>query len=476
MASYFEILCGVAALLLALYYYSTSTFDFWKNRGVVGPRPIPFFGTSKDLMFAKISVAEYTKNIYDKYKNEPLIGLYHGRLPLLILNDPEIIKDVLIRDFSKFSDRGTHTFEKTEPLSAHLFNLESERWRPLRSRLSPIFTSGRIKEMFTLILECSQHLEKYLDKQIEKGEPIECRELTAKFTTDVIGSCAFGIDMSAMSDEDSEFRRMGREVFAVNLENIARFKARQFLPKLYAMLGYVFSDKKYSPFFTKVVADSIKYRKENNIVRPDFINMLMELKEHPDKLENIELTDTLLAAQAFVFFVAGFETSSSTMSNALYELARNQDVQNKLRKEIRACWDKNNGHLKYEDIKGMEYFDKVFKETLRMYPPGTILMRQAMSDYTFNGPKVTIPKETAIWIPVLAIHRDPDIFPNPDSFDPERFNNDVVAARHSMNYLPFGDGPRNCIGMLKYTGCPTQPEQAVPPKRLEIEAAVMDRS
>lgn len=82
-----------------------------------------------------------------------------------------------------------------------------------------------------------------------------------------------------------------------------------------------------------------------------------------------------------------------------------------------------------------------------MYPPGAFIPRRTKSTYTFNNTKVTIPQGTLIWIPVFAIHRDPDIYPNPDLFDPERFNEDAVAARHPMHYLPFGDGPRNCIGM-----------------------------
>lgn len=78
-----------------------------------------------------------------------------------------------------------------------------------------------------------------------------------------------------------------------------------------------------------------------------------------------------------------------------------------------------------------------------------MLMRQVAVDYTFKGTKISIPKDTKLWIPAYAIHRDPDIYPNPDIFDPERFNDDVVSARHPMSYLPFGDGPRNCVGMLK---------------------------
>lgn len=141
--------------------------------------------------------------------------------------------------------------------------------------------------MFPLILECSEHLEQYLDKLVAKEEPVECRELTAKYTTDVIGSCAFGIEMNALSDQDSEFRRMGKKVFEPTFVQILKFRLRQSVPKLYNMLGYILPKSEITTFFTKAVVDSMNYRMEKNIVRPDFINMLLELKKQPDKLEGI---------------------------------------------------------------------------------------------------------------------------------------------------------------------------------------------
>nr|XP_031836318.1 uncharacterized protein LOC116428622 [Nomia melanderi] len=446
MANYLEILCGVAAVIYGIYYYFTATFDFWKIRNVPGPKPMPLFGNIKDVMLTKMSMSDYLQMLYEEYKNEPMVGIFTRRTPILLLQEPNLIKDVLIRDFSKFADRGLPVYEKTEPLSPHLFNLEPERWRPLRTRLSPVFTSGKLKEMFPLILECSEHLEQYLEKVVEKGEPVECRELTAKYATDVIGSCAFGLETNALSDTESEFRRVGRKVFSTSFIQVVRFRLRQAMPWFYRMLGYILPKSEITSFFTKVISDTLKYRSQNNIVRPDFVNMLLELKKHPDKLENIKLTDTLLTAQAFVFFIAGFETSSSAMSNALYELALNPDVQDKLRKEIREHCDKNKGELKYDEVKEMAYLDLVFRETLRKYPPGPFLMRKSMCDYCFDGTKVTIPKGTMIWIPIFAIQRDPTIYPNPDAFIPERFNDEAVQTRHPMTYLPFGDGPRNCIG------------------------------
>ncbi|XP_011689080.1 PREDICTED: probable cytochrome P450 6a14 [Wasmannia auropunctata] len=442
----FEILCGIAAVVLALYYFLTSTFDFWKSRGVSGPRPIPGFGNFKDVMFNKISIGDYFTKEYNAYKDEPFFGIFARKTPMLIVKDLELIKDVLIKDFTKFADRGHPIFEKAEPLSQHLFSLEPKRWRPLRIKLSPVFTSGKLKEMFCLISECADNLIQYMEKIASTGEPVECRELTAKYTTDVIGSCAFGIDMNALSDEDSEFRKMGRKVFTPTWRTFLRISIRQVFPWLYNMFGYVLPQTDVTKFFTRVIVENMEYRETNNITRNDFIDVLRELKKHPDKLGDIDLTDSLLASQAFVFFLAGFETSSTTISHALYELALNPKIQDSLREEIDEVYAKYNGNLGYDNIKKMNYLDKVFKETLRKYPPGTALMRQTTSSYTFDGTKVTIPKDMKVFIPVYAIHRDPNIYPKPDVFDPERFNDEAVQSRHPMTYLPFGDGPRNCIG------------------------------
>ncbi|XP_029669936.1 cytochrome P450 6a8-like, partial [Formica exsecta] len=336
-----------------------------------------------------------------------------------------------------------------DPLSQHLFALEPKRWRPLRIKLSPVFTSGKLKEMFPLISECAEHLEQYIKKLVNKNEPIECRELTAKYTTDVTGTCIFGIEMNALSDENSEFRRMGRMFFTPTWKNTLRLRLRQChdsIKWLYEMLNYIVTQTEINKFFTRIVVEIMNYRETNNVIRHDFIDMLLKLKKNPDKVGDIKMTESLIASQAFVFFLAGFEISSITMSNTLYELALNQEIQDKLREEIDEEYTKHDNNLTYENVKKMNYLDKVFKETLRKYPPTTFLTRQSTSSYTFDGTTLNIPKDQKVWIPVFAIHRDPDIYPKPDVFDPERFTDETVQARHAMHYLPFGDGSRNCIG------------------------------
>ncbi|XP_076759088.1 putative cytochrome P450 6a14 [Xylocopa sonorina] len=446
MVTSLEIFCGIAAILIGLYYYYTAHFNFWKNRGVAGPEPVPVFGNVFKPMFIQEPIANFMLSLCRKYRNEPMIGIFVRRTPVLIVQDPELIKEVLIKDFPKFANRGFLKNEIAEPLSQHLFSIEAKRWRPLRMQLSSVFTSGKLKGTFSLILDCAKQLEEYLDVLIAKGEPIEVRELAAKFTTDVIGSCAFGIEMNSLSDKESEFRRMGKEIFATHWVALLKLRMKECVSDFYNLLGYILPYDKVTKFIERLTIETIEYRIKNNIVRPDFMNALIELRKHPEKVSDIKLTDTLLAAQAFVFFAAGFETSSTTISNALYELALNPDIQKKLRAEIKEFDKKNDGEWRYETIKEMSYLDKVFKETLRKYPPLPMLHRETTESYTFEGTKVSLPKGTKAWIPTFAIHRDPFIYPDPEKFDPERFSTEAVRARHPMHYLPFGDGPRNCIG------------------------------
>ncbi|KAL0110960.1 hypothetical protein PUN28_012777 [Cardiocondyla obscurior] len=279
----FEILCGIAAIIFILYYYFTWNFDFWKSRGVRGPQPIPGFGNVKDVILGKMSLSRYLEKVYNDYRDEPFIGIFDVTTPILIIKDLDLIKDILIKDFLVFGERGYNIHEKADPLSQNLFNLDLDTWRPLRTKLTPVFTSRKLKEMFVLISECSDHLVDYLEKLVKETNTIECHEVTAKYATDVIGNCAFGIEMDALANEDSEFRRIGRDVFRPPLTHRIRNTIKEYWPKLFDFLGHIVPDSEITSFFTRVIVDTMAYREKHNIVRHDFVNTLMELK-NSDKL------------------------------------------------------------------------------------------------------------------------------------------------------------------------------------------------
>ncbi|XP_011501310.1 PREDICTED: cytochrome P450 6A1-like [Ceratosolen solmsi marchali] len=439
-------MAGTLIILWLIYYYFTMTFDFWKSRGIPGPEPVPLFGNIRDIILGKVSIGNYVAEEYNKYKNYPMFGIFASRAPILIINDPEIIKDVMVKNFSSFLNRGNRIFEKVEPLSANLINLEAARWKPLRTKQTTMFSSAKLKDMFYLILECASNLETTLSAKIESNDIVECCNLAARFTTDVIGRCVFGIDMNALKDENSEFCKVGLKFVNVNKWRAFKMRFKQIFPFLFKLLGPIMYDYEINDFFINTMTRTMKHRKDNNIKRGDFVDLLNDLKDNADQLKDIELTDTLLTAQAFAFFFAGFDTSSTIISHILYELALNQSIQNKVRVEINEVLINNNEKLEFTLIQEMKYLNKIFCETLRKYPVITILTRQATNAFTFSQTQTTIPKDTRIWIPVYAIHRDPAIYTNPETFNPERFDEGNMKERHTFNYLPFGAGPRNCIG------------------------------
>ena len=149
-------------------------------------------------------------------------------------------------------------------------------------------------------------------------------------------------------------------------------------------------------------------------------------------------------------FAAGFESSSTTISFGLFELAHCQDTQDKLRREILEFEKKNDGKISYENVKDMKYLNMVVNEILRKHSPADALIRAAMQEYKIPGTNITLPVGQHIFISVRAMHMDPDIYPNPDVFDPERFSDEAQQTRDPMTFMPFGDGPKNCIGKLFY--------------------------
>ena len=229
--------------------------------------------------------------------------------------------------------------------------------------------------------------------------------------------------------------------------------------------------KHLQEFFLKLVVDTVEYREKNKIERNDFLSMLIQLKNN-GKLDGEEkeigkISFTDLAAQCFMFFLAGFETSSTALSYALYELAANQDVQDKTREEIEKVLKKHDGKITYESIMDMEYCGQVINESMRKYTPGNVLLRICTKDYKVPDTNYVIEKGMNIMLPMHAIHNDPEYFPNPDAFIPERFSAEETRKRHPFSFLPFGnifiifflkqiktkakiisgEGPRNCMGL-----------------------------
>ncbi|UYV82556.1 hypothetical protein LAZ67_21002752 [Cordylochernes scorpioides] len=143
------------------------------------------------------------------------------------------------------------------------------------------------------------------------------------------------------------------------------------------------------------------------------------------------------------FFIAGYETTASTLSHCVYNLALNPECQDRLAEEIDSFFSVPDAKLDYDTVMTLPYLEAVISETLRLYPPAVRIERQAAASYRLGN--IEIPKDMILQIPVHAIHHHPDFFPEPDTFDPERFLPENRDNIRPFTYIPFGSGPRNCV-------------------------------
>ncbi|XP_012218845.2 cytochrome P450 6A1-like [Linepithema humile] len=418
MLGFLEILYVFIAFFIVLYYYYKIKFNFWKKRGIPGPKPILFFGNTKDVILRRMNIMDFHKELYNKYRNEPLIGFFYQTEPFLFVNDPEMIKDVLITDSAVFAGRGSNYSEKADPLDHHIFNMKSDKAKLIRAKVSPMFTASKLKTMVPLCLERSEVFKDWLDTLLSRNEKINYSDVIEKYTNDLSTTCLFGYDLEALKNgENKVLQQIRKKVNANTWKNICKSLLPNIVmqKKLYDLIGYyMFGNAQKWQFFTALVKDIDSYRKKYGIDRHDLTDVIMGLKQN----------DQLVVANVFTFLLGACDTTSGTITNIMYELALNQSIQDKLREEIKSVRERINGkEITYDDMNTMAYLDAVFKETLRKYPLGEIIMRQAMSLYTFRNSEVTIPKNQLVGIPVCGIHYNPDIYPKPEVYDPERFIN-----------------------------------------------------
>jgi cytochrome P450 family 6 len=302
--------------------------NYWNRRGVKQIDGSFLIGNIKDVILQRQTFGVYFKKIYDATKKERFVGVYFSYRPALLVNDPKLIKDIMIKDFTSFHDRGIYVDEKNDILSGHLFSLGGQKWRDLRVKLSPTFTSGKLKGMFPVMIDCAKVLENYIEKQVKsKNYVIDVRDLAARFTTNIISSVAFGIEIDCINEPNHIFRVMGRKIFELNFKNGLRGLRTFCFPNSKIFKKLKNFDEDVEKFFTDLVRDTIDYREKNDIKRNDFMQLMIQLKNEgyksvdradekkdDDAFEYFKdkslsgsqkITFEELCAQAFVFYIAG---------------------------------------------------------------------------------------------------------------------------------------------------------------------------
>lgn len=367
----------------------------------------------------------------------------------------EVIKSILVKNFDSFRNRPPYpnSFKKTKVAIFPL--MRDEQWRSIRHIMTPIFSSKRLRTMIPLIEETCKDFKTKIAEICDTDDSTNVSLLFGSFTLQNILATAFSRDVDLRSDKKNELINAAYSIFQsvrqVDKNNNSGEKLLMItshFPWIKHLLRFIARRTTAARSWDYVEDASLKMTQDridatkNGDTAHDLLQMMLQARdENRDMypLRNDEIVTTVMS-----IMMAGYETTGTTLSLLAYQLALNPDVQDKLIKEINDYFDLNPDASLNDAADNIEYIDMVLNETMRFYPVSP-LMRECMQTCAVTDDLV-IEKGTIINVPVYLLHRNPKYWPNPEKFDPERFNPNKEQTYPTYAYLPFGDGPRYCIG------------------------------
>ncbi|CAG0890359.1 unnamed protein product [Darwinula stevensoni] len=411
------VLVAAFVLLIAyLYRKIYDRFDYFEKRRIPTEKPLyPIVGNLWKF-WKEVQIQREMRNMKRYGK---VWGSFEGSRPVWNIADPGLIRDICIKEFDHFTDRRVLFEIKEKVLSKMLANLKGQEWKDVRSAVSPVFSSGKIKKMSQLMESCGETLVQHLREAMDKSQGVvNVKDQYGAYTMDVIATCAFGTKLDSLGKENDPFTKNARKFFADNPLVGSPLIIIPFVFPWLLNMGLKIFPMEPIYFFRDLVLDIMKQRKTEGRERGDVLDTMMEQEEKEREAGGEKvITEDVIAAQSLIFFVAGFDTTASMMNFLTYVLAVYPAIQDRLYEEIEKNMDEYGG-INHEMMNSCVYLDQVVHETLRFYPPANRLERECTKDCIIDG--IEFKKGDLIAIPVYAVHHCSDFYRDPEIFDPDR--------------------------------------------------------
>uniref|UniRef100_A0A336LWG8 CSON002172 protein n=1 Tax=Culicoides sonorensis TaxID=179676 RepID=A0A336LWG8_CULSO len=347
----------ISVVISFIYWYFVASYNHWRNRNIPGPKPKLFHGNFPSLVKKNRNVVEDFMDIYETYHNrEPIIGIYVLRHPELMVLDPELVKDILVKYQRKFGENFfSYTIDKNDKLfGPNLFFLHQNEWKSKRQELSSGFAVNKIKAQFDNIHQIAQDFCKYIKTQSksQNSSTFEVKSISIRYTAEIASSVVFGVQGNSFTEDDPAILSVSSNLipFSVAEQILNYFKRIYLLPFLARFTKTRISIKSVEAFYEKLTIDVLRQRQNDGTVRNDYVDHMLQLMKKKG-LNEVDMTGDFIN-----LFLDTFETTSIFMSNVLFEIARHPEVQNRIREEISALEDKK---LDFESVESLEYLENV---------------------------------------------------------------------------------------------------------------------
>jgi len=456
---------AVGGALLSLFIYGLNLPRRWKLRHLPGPTPLPFLGNLASVAKNGLHVQ---RNVWTTTYG-PVFVWWRGRLPVVVASTPEDARKVVLKlNDKKSSMPNLAASEDAKEMQKHsLVFAGMSQARQLRAAWQPVFHSTSLAEYAAPMREGAKRLMSRLESAEKEGKEVNIWRLLGDMTMDVVGTTAFGVDLQTQSDTSidgsSEDPSQSFTAAAQTIFRNGGLGSNPFivvaiaLPFLTPLLKLLASFMKHLDLLPKSLKDSgiankvltekalalttaAQREKADNSDMPAIGSFLYRFAS-----EKNGLNTHAVASQAFVFMLAGYETTANTLACSIYNLAAHPQAMERAVAEVDAFGD---NMPEFKDLGQFPFIEAVVNESLRMYPPATgIIPRHTEEEFELGG--YTVPAGIDISVNIYHMHYDPANFADPTVFRPQRFvkGDPEFEEHHPYAHMPFGGGARVCIGM-----------------------------
>lgn len=456
------VVCATFAVVQWLIRQRRKCFDAFEGTGVptVPLRSIISGNTDE---YWKPTLLKRLDRWLEEYGD--VFGFFIGDTPMVVVKDLDMIQDIFITNAGNFQSRGRtlYIYEMDSLFKRYIILAKGSAWREIRSCMAQFFTASKLKAVMPSLMHAQQQFIDVLGEHADSGKEVDINSLCERFTFDVIGKAAFGIDTNVQRNPEYPLFRAALGVLpCLNAglfydlgQNLYHWP---WLLKFPAKLIGMFYTNPFSGL-TKKATDVIQYRRKNpQVKQPDMAQILLDglaSKENAtekNKGATVDSTAPLppetlnqLSSNCMTIFLGGYDTTRLAFTFWFYLMGKHQDVQEKMREEVLRAFAEEGESLSYQTLLALPYTNQVIAETLRIYPPIiSFTSRCADEDYRYG--KYVIKKGTSVMVPTYQLHRDPMYWDHPEKFIPERFSPENKERINPTVYQPFGLGPRICIG------------------------------
>lgn len=411
----------------------------FKKHGIRGPKPLFFSGNMFELNHNKETMHIQVQEQWIKEYGD-VVGYFIGSKRYLIISDVDVLQNIFIKNVGAFRNRPDMVID-AEPMIHSVLVLRDDVWKRVRRVISPVFSINKVNSVDVVsdIESCIDRTIDSLKKTATKTETdgtfvVDVNPVMQATSLDTI--CRIALNMKPnVHEPGNEVLNAVKEFFSGS-QNTAVDLAilLPFLKPIMTMINNHLTSGKMTDLVVKHIKDQIVLQLNSETDEKKARTVLDSLIHY---LKTGLITKDHVVGNAHLVLLGGYETTATSMSFMLHMLALHSDVQEKLRNYFR----------RDEGEDGDDYFEKVLLETLRILPPVPLfVVREASEDVTING--IFIQKGTVVQAPVWQLHHRPDLWSEPDKFDPDlHFSEDARKSTHPMAFLPFGAGPRLCLGM-----------------------------